>query len=59
VYTVAYVRVCLRCVLLCVCARVHVCMHVGVCMCVCMGVRVRACTCEGNEGALLLVLPPQ
>ena len=23
-------------------------------MCVCMRVRVRACTCEGNEGALLL-----
>jgi hypothetical protein len=54
------VRMCVRalCTCVCVCVRVRVCMHVGVCVYVCarvcMPVRVRACTCEGNEGALPL-----
>jgi len=41
-----------------VCARLSVCVRVGVRACVC--VRVRACTFEGFEGVLSLgVLPPQ
>jgi len=38
------------CVLVCV--RMRTCVHAR--RCVCMRVRVRACTCEGNEGALPL-----
>ena len=48
-----YVHMC-ACVYVYVCMRVRVYMHVGVCVYVCMHVCVRACTCEGNEGALLL-----
>jgi len=40
------------------CVHVRTCVHarIGVCVCVyaCGYVRVRACTCEGNEGALPL-----
>jgi len=54
VYTVVYVRVCVRYVLVRVCART--CEYV----CVCVRVRVHACACEGIEDDLPLgVLPPQ
>ena len=54
VYVSVCVYICIHVPYMCVCMRVRVCMHVGVCMCVCMQVHVRACTCEGNEGALPL-----
>ena len=48
---------CVRmCVCVCVCVRERTCVHARrcVCMCVRIQVRARACTCEGNEGALPL-----
>ena len=54
-----YIRVCVRCVLV----HVYMCVHAYVCVCAGTCVRaymVRACPCEGIEGALhLSVLPPQ
>jgi len=65
VYTCVYVRVCVRCVLVhvYVCARIRTCVFACVCACwfvfACAYV-VRACACEGIEGALPLgALPPQ
>jgi len=52
VYTIVYIRVCVRCELVRAC--------VYVCVCVCVRVRVGAYAYEGIEGALLLgVFPPQ
>jgi len=54
------VHTCVHALCICVCVRMCVCMcaraYVCACayVCVCMRVCVRACTCEGNEGALPL-----
>ena len=64
VCTVVCIHACMHCVLVrarvcvcvCVCVHARTCVHARrcVCMCVCMRGRVRACTWEGNEGALPL-----
>ena len=40
----------------CMCAHVHVCVHMGMYECmyvnVCMYVRVHACECDGESGAM-------
>ena len=54
------VHTCVHALCICACVRMCVCMcaraYVCACayVCVCMRVCVRACTCEGNEGALPL-----
>ena len=62
VYSVVYVRLCVRCVLvrMCVYVWVYVCVHERVCIRMCVWVRVRACAYEGIEDALPLgVLSPK
>jgi hypothetical protein len=62
VYTVVYVRTCVRALCTCACTYMCACtcVHDRSSVCVCMRVRVRACACEGIEGAFPLgVLPPR